>query len=165
MITKFQLYLRKIGVTQPIQGRVEYFHCLCSNMYFGKLSDIFIDDYLTEDGTRKYLDLTFFSQYFNFSIHNFLIEDKINVATLQTWVDQIDIKVDNYDFKKANDKSLMIVQLYKEFNPTGNYKASQKNCEYLVQILRKYMQPALRKREIKISSVQTFPPKNPPSIF
>lgn len=150
MIPKFQLYLKKIGVTQPIQDRVEYFHSICHDMLFGILFDIFIDDYLTDDRTRKYSDLTFFSQHFHFAISNFLTDDKILVMPYQTWLDCIHIKVDNYDLKKANDKSLMIVQIYKDHNPTGIYKASQNNCEYLVQILRKYMRPSLRNREIKI---------------
>ena len=165
MKAKFQLYLKKIGVTPSIQVRVEYFHYLCCNMLFGKLSDIFIDDYLNEERTRKYLDLTFFSQHFHFAIPNFLTDDKIYVVYNQNWIDHIAIKVDNYDFKKANDKSLMIIQIFEDLNPIGFYKASQNNCEYLVQILRKYMQPSLRKRGIKISSVQPSPPNNLPGII
>lgn len=153
MIPKFQKYLKDIGVTKPIQDKVEHFYCLCRDMHFGKLFDIFIDDYLTEDRTRKYMDLSFFSQKFNFSVPHFLTEDKIHIATHQVWCDHIAIKVDNYDFKKANDKSLMIVQIFREINPTGFYKASQKNCEYLVQILKKYIQPSLRNCEIEISSI------------
>jgi len=150
MIPKFQKYLKDIGVTKPIRDRVEHFYCLCRDMYFGKLFDIFIDDYLTEDKTRKYTGLSFFSQSFTFSVPHFLTEDKIHVANHQVWLDRIAIKVDNFDFKKANDKSLMIVQMYKEINPTGSYKASQNNCEYIVRILRKYVRPSLMKRDVNI---------------
>lgn len=152
MKPEFQKYLKNIGVTKPIQNRVEHFYCLCRDMAFGQLLGVFIDEYLTEDKTRKYTGLSFFSQYFIFSVTNFLTDDKIEIFNIKTCFDSITIIVENFDFKKANDKSLMSVQIYHSTVAKGGYKASQKNCEYLVRILRKYIRPSLMGREIKISS-------------
>ncbi len=152
MVPKFLIYLKKIGVTQPIQDRVEYFHCLCRDMLFGELLDIFVDDYLTEDKTRKYTGLTFCSKDYNFSVPNFLISEVINIIPHQNVQDSITITVKNFDFKKTNEESLMSVQLFSNQISGGIYRASKNNCAYLVRTLRKYIEPSLRKREIKISS-------------
>ncbi len=154
MKPEFLKYLEDIDVTQPIQDRVEHFYCLCRDMLFGKLLDIFIDDYLTEDKSRKYEGLTFCSKDYNFSVPNFLTSEKINIIPHQNVQDSIVITVANYDFKKTNEESLMSVQLYLKQTDAGTYKASRNNCAYLVRILRRYVEPSLRKREIKISSGQ-----------
>lgn len=152
MKPEFQKYLEDIGMTKPIQDRVEHFYCLCHDMLFGELLDIFVDDYLTEDKSRKYEGVTFFSKNYNLSVPNFLTSEKINIIPHQNVQDRITITVYNFDFKKTNEESLMSVQLYFTHANVGIFRASRNNCAYLVQILRKYIEPSLRKREIKISS-------------
>lgn len=152
MKSEFQKYLKDIGVTEPIQDRVEHFYGLCGKIGFENLQDIFVDDYLTEDKSRKYTGLSFFSKNLIFSVPNFLTDDKINIANQRTWINRIAITVQNFDFIKANDKSLISVHTFHDASDTGFYKASQKNCVHLVRILRKYIRPSLMKREIKISS-------------
>jgi len=152
MKPEFQKYLVDIGVTKPIQKRVEHFYCLCRDMLFGQLLDIFVDEYLTEDKSRKYEGLTFFSKDYVFSVANFLTSEEINIIPHHNAQDRIVITTYKFDFKKTNEESLMSVQLYLKQVNVGICKASQNNCAYLVRILRKYIEPSLRKREIKISS-------------
>ena len=148
MTPKFQLYLIKIGATKLIQDRVEYFHRLCSHLAFQPLIDIFIDEYLTQDKTRVYEGLSFYSKDFNFSIPNFLTSEEIGILAHHNVQDRIAITVKNFDFRKANNDSLMSVGLSHDRNSTGEYKASQENCMHLVAMLRKYARPYLKKREI-----------------
>jgi len=150
MKSEFQKYLKDLGATKPIQDRVEYFYCLCRNMAYGQLLDIFVDEYLTADKSRKYLGLSFYSKYFTFSIPNFLTESSFSILPHQMAQDSIGISVSNYDFKKTNEESLLSVKLFYKYKSVGGYKASQNNCAYLLRILRKYIQPSLRGRDILV---------------
>ena len=144
MKAEFTTYLKQLGVTKPIQERVEYFYRLCKNMILGQtLADIFIDEYLNKDKSREYIGLSFYSQDYTFAIDNFLWEDKIRVASHQRVQDNVIITVENFDFIKANDQSLMNISLHVCDKHTGEYRASKKNCKNLVRIFRKYMKPFL----------------------
>ncbi|MCK4822682.1 hypothetical protein KA005_43365 [bacterium] len=152
MKPEFQKYLEDIGVTKPIQDRVEHFYCLCRNMVFENLLGIFVDDYLTQDKSRVYPGLSFYSKNLSFSIPNFITENMILITHHRNLQDEINIVVENFDFKKANAKSLLMVELRRGSVDTGYYKASQKNCEFLLRILRKYVLPGLKKTDVHISA-------------
>ena len=152
MKPEFQKYLKNIGVTLTIQTKVDHFYRLCRDMAFGNLLDIFVDDYLTVDKSRTYLGLSFYSKSCTFSISNFLTENKITITPHRMVQDSIGIIVENFDLKRANENSLMRVELYHGVADTGYYKASGKNCEFLLRILRKYAMPYIRKSGTNIGS-------------
>lgn len=144
MKPEFKAYLKQLGATEPIQDRVEYFYRLCRKILpVQSLVDIFIDEYLTEDKSRKYTGLSFYSKDYTFSFVNFLVTDEIRLGRHRTVLDNVGIIVENFDFRKANDQSLMTINLYSGTSSTGQYRASQKNCEHLVRIFRKYIKPFL----------------------
>lgn len=144
MKPEFTAYLKQLGATKPIQDRVEYLYCLCKNIFPGKIFiDIFIDEYLNQDKSRQYTGLTFYSNDFNFSIENFLVSERIEVTHHRKVQNCVAITLQNFDFKKANDQSLMTIELIYDSTPKGYYRASQKNCEHLVRMFKKYIKPAL----------------------
>jgi hypothetical protein len=144
MKQEFTAYLEQLGATKPIQDKVEYFYRLCSNMLpYKPLVDIFVDDYLAEDKSRKYVGLSFYSKDYIFAVPNFLTQNRIVVGRHRTVQDNVEIIFENFDFRKANDQSLMTIILHHGSSTTGQYRASQKNCEHLTLILRKYIQPTL----------------------
>lgn len=82
MKTKHLEYLDAIGIKDLIRERVEEIHKFYSEICPEEIEDLFISEYIKEDGTRVYQDLRFYSKNFVMLASNFLHEDKFNFARL-----------------------------------------------------------------------------------
>ena len=52
----------------------------------------------------------------------------------------------DYDFKKATDKSRLNIEVMYNLQMQGKYKASKENCDILWNIICKYYMPFLVKK-------------------
>ncbi len=141
MKKEFVDYLKSIGITaeeylKRIETIIEVFSDFCQE----EIVDIFVDEYIKEDGTREYEDITFFSEHYIFGATQFLTSDDFTLFKRMKNISSIDIKKKDYDFKKATDKSRLNIEIFLETaSPLhGNYKASKENCDSLKHILENY---------------------------
>ena len=143
MKAEFLEYLKLIGITSEEYlkriGMIMDVHLeLCQD----EIIDIFVDEYIKEDGTREYEDISFFSNKYEFSAIQFLIDNNFCLSKRKKNVVAIKIKHKDYDFNKATEKSRLNIELTKDIiNVYGIFKASKENCDYLKQIYLKYIVP------------------------
>jgi hypothetical protein len=141
MKKEFLTYLNAINTTQTVQNRVAMFYNLCQNICTEDLVDIFVDDYVNQDGSISYTGLSFFSKNFTLSIPNFLTSDIISILGNKVAVQWFRLQIRDYDFKKGNDQSRISMDLMKGITATGYYKGSRNNCDFLLEIMKKYLLP------------------------
>lgn len=145
MKTEFIEYLKSIGITSEVYlKRIEDLMEIHLKLCQDKIVDIFVDEYIKEDGTREYEDITFFSNEYIFGAIQFLTTDTFVYSKIKKSVGYIKFNSKDYDFKKATTLSRLNIKVgYKLKNFEGNYKASKENCDVLGQIILKYIKPNL----------------------
>ncbi len=141
---KFLPYLRELGLnTEVMLERIYLLYELCSNICPEKIEDIFIEDYIKEDGTREYTDLDFNSKNYGLSARNFLSKIDYSITFITNRVEYFAVQTQDYDLNKATDKSRMNVEvIFEQF--TSHFKAAKNNCDYLSKLIEKYIKPNLK---------------------
>ena len=146
MRKEFIEYLESIGVTKPIQERIETIHADCVEICKDEMRDIFVTDYIKAEGEREYENVWFFSDNSVMEGKNFIRADDIDITPLKGLF-YVRFQKTDYDLKKATDKSrLLVTCLFGENTNSirGEFKASKENCDYLKKIILKYMVSHLR---------------------
>jgi hypothetical protein len=145
MKKEFGEYLADMGMKESLTKRVEEILTFIEENFSEKILDIFVEDYIKEDGSREYESLIFFSDDQYFEAKNFTINDNFYIISFTNSITFIELTKVNYDFKETNDDSRFILN-FNIGNVGGiNLKASKNNCDNLKMILMKYIQPNLKK--------------------
>ena len=146
MKAEFLEYLNSIGITaEEYLKRIETIIEFHSNICQEEIIDIFVDEYIKEDGTRDYDDINFFSNEYDFTARQFLIEDKFVLTKRTKNAIAIIIKKNNYDFKKATENSRLNLEVRYDISKLyAIFKASKENCDHLKQIYFKYLAPNIK---------------------
>ena len=142
MKDEFLKYLESIGMTKTPLKRVETIYAFYTEMCPDEITDIFVTDYITEDGTREYQNLWFFSTKCCMEAHSFITEDHFDMDVMRGGVHSWEIKKQDYDFKKATAKSRLHLKFYMSHPRFGELKAAKENCDYLKNIILKYVVPS-----------------------
>jgi len=144
MKEKFTQYLRSIGVPlaldEKIQKAYEFYLEICPD----EITDIFVTDYITNDGTREYENLWFFSEKYWMEAKQFITKENFDIVPAQKRVNYWSLEKQNYDFKRATEASRLHLSFQLAATVTGNLKASKENCDYLKDIIIKYVVPNLK---------------------
>ena len=139
---QFIPYLKEIDiVTRTLITRVEHIYTLCTNMCPEKIEDIFVTDYIKEDGTREYENLWFFSKGYCLEAKKFLSQIDLDITPLPNRINYWTVTIQDFDFKKASEKSRLTLQFRTVQEIHGDYKAAKRNCDYLNMIINKYIKP------------------------
>lgn len=137
----FASYLQAIGVTDPIAQRIETIYRFYDGLCHEEINGIFVTDYITEDGTREYENLWFFSEKFVMEAKMFLTGDNFDMTPIGGRIYHWTVEKQEYDLGSAGEKSRMTLQF--EIEPglgfAGSLKAARENCGYLMQILTRYI--------------------------
>jgi hypothetical protein len=139
--TKFIPYLKEIDIVSSVLlKRIEFIYTLVSDMCPDKIEDIFIDDYLKEDGTRDYEDLWFFSNLYSLEAKKFLTQIDLDITPMKQQIVYWSVQVQDFNFKESSEKSRFSLHFrVLEGGITGDLKASKRNCDYLQVIAVKYI--------------------------
>ena len=141
---KFIPYLTDVGITSDAYlNRVRLLYELCSDICPEEIEDMFVEDYIKEDGTREYDDISFFSKTYVVGAYKFLTQIKFAISPIAKRLTYLNILVQEFDFQKASEKSRINVGFKTVQGIDGNYKAAKKNCIYLQAIINKYFKPNL----------------------
>jgi len=106
-----------------------------------EIEEVFLSDYIKDDGTREYESVWFFSKGYCMEAHNFITENSIDIVPIRTNRLQVDLK--DYDFKKATEKSRLRVLIQLGEALQGEIKAAKENCDVLRDITIRYFKPRL----------------------
>ncbi|MDP2799553.1 MAG: hypothetical protein Q8O60_06710 [Deltaproteobacteria bacterium] len=144
MKEEFIKYLESIGITEPLRKRVEIIYEFYREINREEITDIFITDYLKEDGSREYENLWFFSEKYTMEAKGFITKDAFDIAPIQNRVIYWQIQKQDYDFKKTTEKSRLYLLFRLDTDIRGELKASKENCDYLRNIILNHVAPNLR---------------------
>ena len=140
---KLDEYLNRMGITTDIlKDRVKLAYSVASQMCPEEIEEVFVSDYIKDDGTREYLSVWFFAKgYCMEATHKSITENSIDIVRIKTKRLQVALK--DYDFKKATEKSRLQVTILLEEMLEGEIKAAKENCDVLRDITIKYFKPGL----------------------
>jgi hypothetical protein len=109
----FTQYLSSIGIGGPIANRVEEIYAFYDEILRrigDEIQDIFMTDYIQQDGIRQYENLWFFSDKFVMEAKLFINKDDFDFFYLKQRVDYLRVTKENYDFKEATEQSRLNVE-------------------------------------------------------
>jgi hypothetical protein len=145
MKPEFEEYLGSISVPAALRGRIaihyESFRFLCPE----DITGIFVGDYITQEATRIYESLHFFSDSFVMEAKNFSVADHFDRALVVLPLRYFIMNKQDYDFKKATDASRMYFLGYLPGDIRFEFKASKENCDFLRDLIHKYILPKNRR--------------------
>jgi len=135
-------YLKAIGITEPLQKRIETIYEHFTRIFSYEITDILVEEYIKEDGSREYETVDFFSKAYILSAVNFITKDDFRIGPLENQIAGMFIEKENYDFATATEKSRLHVKCAcRRQGATITLKASKVNCNYLTEILLKHIIP------------------------
>lgn len=147
MKSEFLNYFKTIGITEPIQHRIEAIFELVERLLPGdQFTDVHVSEYLQEDGTRIYEDIRFYNERGEKGVvaRDFMTQYVFNVFSLEREIQSIYVESKDYDFRKATEKSRLIVVTYYPDEVRATFKASKENCDNLFKIYLKLLVTRLK---------------------
>lgn len=144
MRQEFMKYLKSIGITETLSKRIERIYEFYREICPDEIKDIFVTEYIKEDGSREYENLWFFSKKYWMEAKQFIIKDDFDITSIQNRIYYWSIQKEDYDFKKAGEKSRLYLHSRLDTGIGGDFKASKQNCDYLRDIILKHVAPNLK---------------------
>jgi len=145
MKTEFTEYLDSMKMTRVARGRINTIHQFYEDVCPEAITDIFVTDYVKDDGTTERQNLWFFSENYCMEAHDFMSKDDFDIALLRNRVARCQIKKENYDFKNATEKSKLHLEIIIDFPIICKMKAARENCDHLRDIMLKHFVSNLKR--------------------
>lgn len=144
MKEEFIKYLESIDITKTLRKRIETVYEFYREMCPDEITDIFISDYMKDDGSREYESACFFSKKYYMEANQFMTKDDFDMTPAQKRVVYWTIQKQDYDFEKATEKSRLYLSIELDTGIRGEFKAVKKNCDYLRDIIVKHVMANLK---------------------
>jgi hypothetical protein len=143
----FIAYLRTVGLNSDAAlKRAREAFDRCSLMCPEEIEDIFVEEYIKDDGTREIESLECFSGSYWISSAAFLTQEGSALVYIKKNIKAYRVEVADYAMKKASEKSRLrvdILVLGSAIEESGSLKASKENCEHLWRIVEKHVKANL----------------------
>jgi hypothetical protein len=143
MKEKMSKYLESTGITKKFLKRTGDVYDFYSGLLEEEILDIFVSDYVDGEGARHYDSLWLFSKNYVMEAKLFLVQDDFDFAPIRNLVQHWKIRKENYDFKKADKKSRMYLEVKLSSYLGCDLRASQENCDHLRSIFLKHIKSNL----------------------
>lgn len=142
-------YLESIGITAPLTDKVENAYNFYHKFLDYTIDDLFISEYLTEDGSKIYEGLWFFNSEFCFEAKSFVTQEDFDSDKIINKVRSFTLKKNEYDIieNKHNDGSRLYIEFTLDNLRTGILKASRNNCLKLRDVFFKYIHPNFKNQK------------------
>lgn len=141
-MTQFKAYLQKIGITTKVLlSRVQFVYDLASRICPEEIEEMFVSDYIDNEGTRQYESVWLFSKGYCMEAENFVTDYSIDIVPLRVKRFEFDVK--QYDFKKGTEESRLRLTVQLEEGLFAELRAARENCDVLRDITFKYIKPKL----------------------
>jgi hypothetical protein len=142
MKEEFTQYFDAIGLAKAFRARVEEIHTFYEIAAVEPIEDVFITDYVVEEEGRRFENLWFFSPNYLMEAKQFASQDVFDLVPMRgPGVHRWEINKSDYDFQTATTKSRMTITFSGDGWQSGELRGSQENCDYLRDILLKYVFP------------------------
>lgn len=145
MNSKFKEYLSELGMGNILIDKVEESFLFFETNFIEEIEDIFVEEYITQDGSREYISVQFFSSEHVFEVQNFMITNELTCFPYINCINTIHIIKEDYDFNEANDNSKFEIKYSTDRGTITTLKSSKRNCDHLKNIFEKYLRPNIRK--------------------
>ena len=145
MKAEFRKYFRDIGIQEPLEERIKAVHEFFSEICQDKIEDVFVNEYVKEDGSREFVSVRFLSKNYSMLAADFISKDDFRFGMVRK-IRNFRLQKKDFDLKKATEKSRMTIELMYAEAPRvrSSYRASGVNCDYLMKIFHKYIIPNLK---------------------
>jgi len=147
MKEEFYRYLESVGITKVLISRIEYLYNVLNSLIDEELEDIFINEYIKEDGSRQYEHLKYFTKNYFISAINFINLDNYSISLKTSEMSLIKLESINYDFKEATTNSRLTLTC--RYVGQGDIililKASGSNYDRLINIYNKHIKKYIKK--------------------
>ena len=144
MKEEFKKYLEDVDIIGAIGEKVERIYDFYREICPDEITGIFITDYIKEDGERVYEHLWFFSEKYCMEAKQFITTDDFDITPIKNRIIHWELKKQDYDFKKATEKSRLHLEFEMDTTIEGELKASKGNCDYLRDIILEYIKSNLK---------------------
>jgi hypothetical protein len=142
MNKEFIEYLEQLGMKKPLLDRAESIFEFYQSIGTGDIADIFVSEYVNEEGARTFESLWFFTAKASMEAKNFPSEDHFDYTPLPESTIYWELKKKDFQPTESAEKSRLTVELVFHGSGaaslTGTLKASGTNCEALFAIFKKY---------------------------
>jgi hypothetical protein len=145
MKDEFVRYLKDINMTNVHIERVREVFKFYEQVCTDEITDIFVTEYITDDGSRVYECLWFFSSKLIMEAKNFISNDNFDMMYIENRVVWWELTKEDYNLEATTTKSRMGLTVRMAGDIRCEMKASRENCEFLFEILKKYFIPNLLK--------------------
>lgn len=145
MNIEFIDYLNNLNITDTLRVRIEYIYKIFKEMCPDKIVDIFVTNYIKEDGSKEYENLWFFSTKYTMEAKNFIRIDDFDISPIKNRINYWKITMENYNYQSATQTSRLFLKFRLAADVNCELKASEENCDYLRDIIQKYVKPNLMK--------------------
>lgn len=146
MKVEFQEYLNSIGIIGNLIERIEEIYNFYLEICPEEIEDIFINEYISEDGSREYESVWFFSDNYVMEAQNITKNDAdaFDCLRIKNSIIRWEIKKQDYDFHEFSGKSRFNINTRFTNGIIGDMKSSQQNCNHLKEIFQKYIVPNIK---------------------
>lgn len=141
MKDEFIKYLESIEMTeQAYIKRIENIIDIFTEIIKEDIEEIFVSDYIKEDGSRIYENIDLFTKRYNLGAEQFLDphKDHFTISERKEIFTILTIKKTDYDLKTAQSKSRLSIEVRYNDKTMSVFKASKENCDFLKNIILKY---------------------------
>ena len=141
MNKEFFDYLKDISVSDVVIARIKLIIQECQMLSPGKIQDIFMNDFITDDGTREYDSLYLFTDSFVMEAKQFTTTDDYDLTLIKNTIYYWTLNKKDFDLVTPSEKSRLYIRINLESAMGAEFKGSKNNCIYLMQIFKKYILP------------------------
>lgn len=143
MNAEFIEYLNDLNITGILQNRIEDIYKIFKEMCPDEIVDIFVTNYIKENGSKEYENIWFFSDKYAMEGKNFITKDDFDITPIKNRIHYWNIKLENYDYQSATQISRLFLKFISVSGINFELKASAENCDYLRDIIKKYVKANL----------------------
>jgi hypothetical protein len=142
MNKEFIEYLETLGMKKPLLDRAQSIFEFYRSLGAGDIIDIFVSEYVNEEGVRTFESLWLFTAKASMEAKNFPSQDHFDYTPLPESTIYWELKKRDFQPPESNEKSRLTIDLVFRgsgaASVTGTLKSSGTNCETLFAIFKKY---------------------------
>ncbi len=139
----FVEYLKGLGMGDVLVERVESIERSVLAVCPEDTLDLFVGEYIDEDGNRQYEKVFFFTNHYVVESRDFKNTNQFEIDYVRGSIINLKVTADSFDFLQPTDQSRLNVQHYATGELRAEFKASRENCSHLLEIVRRYLVPNL----------------------
>lgn len=143
MNNEFENYCSSVGMGDSLKQQVSELHDQLSMFIPAQpIEDIFIGEYVTNDGIRQYDTLHFFTRSNVFEIESFVSKPRIWIARYEPCY--FEMTKEDFDLSTPAESSRFNVSVsWASQGYMLNMRASGENCSKLLNVVQKYILPGV----------------------